>query len=466
MKKENRRINVLKGIACILVVLNHYHGIGVAGEIIYAVSHVGVPVFFLISGYYMYAADCGTSDKLPRKIYHIFSLVMLHIGLNVLDFISQCILLRDNMIRRDVVINELAAYFTVDSIVSSVVWSTSLIGIGQWFLMALLEAYIFFWIVYKVRLGRFVEKNGIILSILLFAFHIPIRVILIKLNVHQLFGMMTAQTSFVRNVWFDAIPFMLIGLGIRAKDISVKKISLLPFITIFATLMSVSEMFLTNRFLGYDRISSVLYCGTIVAVVSAFLWAISNNRESLNPLLIAFEYIGKHLSMIVYFIHVIVANYIQRLILREEQPWVLLVLVMFFSIIISWIAYIINQRLKSNTRYSVSSLLLTALLISFLILPSGSEYRMILKTVEAGVLDIQETLASDAQSTIMITAQDNSGMTVDALEMPVTQFIGGGINRTVYVGNDEYTYNVVYLNERSLMVKKMDGISQVRVWVK
>lgn len=50
MKRENRYINVLKGIACILVVLNHYHGTGEAGDIVYAISHFGVPIFFLISG--------------------------------------------------------------------------------------------------------------------------------------------------------------------------------------------------------------------------------------------------------------------------------------------------------------------------------------------------------------------------------------------------------------------------------
>ena len=65
MAKENITISFLKGIACILVVLNHFHGSGTGGDVVYAISHLGVPVFFLVSGYFLYNGD-ETVKKLPR----------------------------------------------------------------------------------------------------------------------------------------------------------------------------------------------------------------------------------------------------------------------------------------------------------------------------------------------------------------------------------------------------------------
>lgn len=98
MKNENRYVNILKGIACIMVILNHYHGTGHMGDALYALSHFGVPVFFLILGYYLFSPNGDTLRKLPRKIRHIGYLILLHIGLNVFDFICQRIILHNNLI--------------------------------------------------------------------------------------------------------------------------------------------------------------------------------------------------------------------------------------------------------------------------------------------------------------------------------------------------------------------------------
>lgn len=69
---NNRAINSLKGLACLLVVLNHFHGIGILGTITYVISHVGVPVFFLVSGYFMEGNSSKLiGSRLSRKAYHI-----------------------------------------------------------------------------------------------------------------------------------------------------------------------------------------------------------------------------------------------------------------------------------------------------------------------------------------------------------------------------------------------------------
>lgn len=50
---KNQCLNVFKGIACELVVINHFHGSRIIGDIEYTISHLGIP-FFLISGYYLF----------------------------------------------------------------------------------------------------------------------------------------------------------------------------------------------------------------------------------------------------------------------------------------------------------------------------------------------------------------------------------------------------------------------------
>lgn len=232
MQKENMTINFLKGIACILVILSHYHGSGVVGDIVYSISHFGVPVFFLISGYFLYNGS-NTVKKLPPKISHIFKLIFLYIGIYVLNFILERIILWGNVIRKDIVVNDILLHFTIRSLKTTLFWSSSLFGVGQWFLNALFEGYIVFWIIYKVHIEKFFEKYGIGIATTLF--HIPIRIALIKAGISDIFGINISDSLFVRNVWFDAIPFMLVGLWLRINQERIQIFSkkhILPFIAI------------------------------------------------------------------------------------------------------------------------------------------------------------------------------------------------------------------------------------------
>ena len=187
-RKENRAINILKGIACLMVILNHYHGKGISGDILYCISHFGVPVFFLISGYFLYSEQGVNVKKIPDKIKHIVDLLILNIGLYILDFIIERIVLDGNVIRKDIVINDILSCFTFDSFKSAILWSTSIFGAGQWFLIALLEGYIFMYVLYKIHLGKLIEKYVFLVTEILFFIHIPLRIILVRCGMDELLG--------------------------------------------------------------------------------------------------------------------------------------------------------------------------------------------------------------------------------------------------------------------------------------
>ena len=107
-----------------------------------------------------------------------------------------------------------------------------------------------------------------------------------------------------------------------------------------------------------------------------------------------------------------------------------------------------------------------AICVSLLTLPTGSEWRMLIKVSEAGKVNVQETFKGNNQSTLLLTAQNDTGVTIDAVEVPVAQFIGGGVTRLLYLDGTEQSYSVIYISGNSVDIQKSDGVKQVRIWAK
>lgn len=66
--KENKCLNFLKGISCLIVVLLHYPIPGIVGEGIIYGLRFSVPIFFMISGYFCYFHDAEWIKASQRKI--------------------------------------------------------------------------------------------------------------------------------------------------------------------------------------------------------------------------------------------------------------------------------------------------------------------------------------------------------------------------------------------------------------
>lgn len=110
--------------------------------------------------------------------------------------------------------------------------------------------------------------------------------------------------------------------------------------------ISVAESFLTIRIMRPENMNCVLYFGTIIAVVSFFLYCVNSPQGTKNRFL---QYIGDKLSMIIFFIHPIVGFYILRvdlwdnLILRNLLP----VVVMTLTTGISYVIYNVWMKIKA-----------------------------------------------------------------------------------------------------------------------
>ena len=71
-KIKNHTLDILKVVCSILIVFNHCVFPGTTGEIIKAFSRIAVPIFFLISGYYVFNNPKEKVLKKCKRIFKIF----------------------------------------------------------------------------------------------------------------------------------------------------------------------------------------------------------------------------------------------------------------------------------------------------------------------------------------------------------------------------------------------------------
>lgn len=71
---KNKTLNILKAISAILIVFNHCKFPGTFGILMSNYARIGVPIFFMISGYFVYNNDI---EKIKKKIIHILRLLLI-----------------------------------------------------------------------------------------------------------------------------------------------------------------------------------------------------------------------------------------------------------------------------------------------------------------------------------------------------------------------------------------------------
>lgn len=470
MKKENRCLNNLKAIACILVVLNHFHGTGNIGTITYTISHLGVPIFFIISGYFLYNIDTkNVMQRLPRKISHIFQLLCIHITVYIFYYIIQALI---NGTGHYQVVYNIKQSFTFSSIKNSLIWSESLYGSGQWFLIALLEAYIIFYFICKLKIYNVVKKYSLWISLVFFLIHILLRLFLIKNGISHIGTADIYSSSVVRNVWLDAIPFMLLGIYINEHNKLFGKNKLILGIAITSVVISILEAYIVKTITKPYIVSSVLYFGTIVCVYFSFLFAIYNPDTNCKLL----EIIGKKLSMIIFFIHPIIGLQVENFLSRYSVSKIVFVnlrpiIIVVVTIIVSYCVYKFVEFIKTKFQPKVITTILflsamAALILSFL--PESTlqwEKLCICYWEEEALYQSCKIEPLSKYQDIMLTVQNEEAKTIVSEILPIQQFIGGAA--ILQIPNENVVVNCIYKSEDEIVIECYGTVSQmlqIRLW--
>lgn len=246
--------------------------------------------------------------------------------------------------------NFLLGRITVERIIRTIFLSESLVGLGEWFLWGMLEAYFLFLISYKVKFFSMIRNNALLTAAVLLFIHTIIRWVLILTGLSNIGAINLYATYSVRNVWFDALPFMLIGYGLRKKyyrrceQSENKPLSVLFFMSL---LLGVAESIILKNV--NSNVNCVLYLGIISADIAIFKLSICNPAIGSKSV---FEFVGKNLSMIVYFTHVEIESIVSEaaellkindmLIYRILYPFIIIT----FALIAAEIIFLIKDTIS------------------------------------------------------------------------------------------------------------------------
>lgn len=301
MKEQNSTLNFLKGIACIAVVFIHVRFPGTFGQVIVALSRAAVPLFFIISGYYLYQPDRElVAKKLHKRAKNIAimtstAFLIYFVWESGVRWVGSGI---------DSTFNWYKSLFTWKNLLLLIVCSDDPVAGHLWFLLALLEAYLIFMLVNKIKGEKIVCWLAIPLS--------EIHIIIMSLSTVMNWGI---SMAIFRNAWFDGIPFLSLGYAMKAKEdwlnCHVTRI-LLVVLAILGVGFTLLERFLIGNL--------QIFNGTILFALSTFLLAVRYPNVKLPKALIV---LGAKYSSEIYIYHWIIMEIFVKLqsVLNISNVW-------------------------------------------------------------------------------------------------------------------------------------------------
>ena len=288
MSKKNDCLNMIKGIACFFVVFMHVPFLGVFGIVVKKIGEFAVPIFYLISGFYLWKPEIENIRKaLSRKIkrlckicfvvfvsYFFWNMVISRFGsghLAISAFVRRC--------------------FTIEHLFKFLIFQNTDIFGGRspyWFLFALQLTYIILLVVFWLPKWHFIYICIPILLITNFYLHTT-----------------DMGWDYYNNIWTTAIPFVLIGFIIAERGM-VKKIK--PIAMAIISLMSLLVV-IVGTIIHIPCPISITQFAISFFSVGIFCLSLIYSDVSISTL----SNIGAKYSMLIYIIHPFVITVIEKL---------------------------------------------------------------------------------------------------------------------------------------------------------
>lgn len=292
MKNKNYCLNFIKGIACFGVVYMHTSYDCLLSAVIVCAFRFAVPIFFMISGYYIYYKDRSmVLLKAKKRCIHIVKLFLYAYCVNQIWTVILTPLLQNRRIE----LKLLYKNFITLAGLKKILLFNQLGGI-LWFLLALIYCYLL--IIMINKLG--IYKLAYIVAVLLIIGHIIIR------GYIQYNSLVPEETNIIwfRNVWFMGFPFFMMGNLIHRKEEVIKtkidssKNKLLIALVLLGIIISFAERYI---------VVLEVYWGTLMAVFAMFIYAIINSEKTIVPIV---STIGEKYSMQIYIYQMIVYSFL------------------------------------------------------------------------------------------------------------------------------------------------------------
>ncbi len=331
MKEENRitSLDALKGLCAIMVVFFHVPLPGKLGEVIILFAKSAVPIFFIVSGYFI-----GINSE-PKKVrqqlikiskltflvffmYFAFNILLNH--RDVLGFCRRCL--------------------NVENLTRWLIFNEPYFGGHLWYLFAYI--YVLF-VLYLIIKHKWVKVLPIVMILGTVLYYIFGKYSLILFD-------REFDYIYVRNFLIYGLPCVSIGLWISNKDKDIACLSN-KFLAIMICCSTVF-LLLEKQILTYCEMDTVSnnYLGNLPLAIVIVLFCVKNKNMASDTYIYT---LGKRSSLYIYIIHPMINSIYITLFskagISEIYPSVRGIIVVITSIIVSEIYW----NVKKIIRYKV-----------------------------------------------------------------------------------------------------------------
>lgn len=324
LSEKNHTLNYLKALACFCVIMLHCGLPGIVGKLLYGPSRFAVPVFFMISGYFVYNANPITvENKLPRKIKHIAVLLIATEIIYLIWHLIQYAIIGGEDGIREWFFNMLS----FKKLIQCIFFQTTPIGDVSWFMVALLLCYVFTFPIAHYNLWKMTTN----LIPILLAINIIVGEILP-------FAGVNVQWYWCSNLWVLGFPFYAMGYWIKVNQKQIDKVTNRTLVL----LILISLFIITGERLLTD--ASQLFIGNILLAIALFVLCIRNPVNLKKYTFV--DWIGDK-AFYVYIFHPIARDIYDMIIgVYKNIPiimWIRPFVVFVVCILIAWVVDTIKK---------------------------------------------------------------------------------------------------------------------------
>ncbi len=240
--QRNYSLLLFEIIACILIVFIHVRFPGEVGQYIVFSARFGVPLFFVVGGYFMIGENTTKEElrnKLKVRLKRLtFLLVLSAVLYFVLGITTNCMYIKEY----------LANTFTLNNLYYFLLFNRSFFTTPSWYLLATIVAYL---IIYLFP-NMFIKHKWFLICIsCILLVTIVLHILIFRYNV-IIFGVTSSDSMTMRNWLFNALPFISFGILLsRLKHLFNKLNNKFVIISLFISfLLMIGELDLYRRLLG------------------------------------------------------------------------------------------------------------------------------------------------------------------------------------------------------------------------
>ena len=334
IKKQNNTLNFLKGLACLAIVWMHTNSGGLVNQVIVCMARFGIPVFFMVSGYFTYKDNKADYTKvLTKKIIHILKLIVVSTLVYVIwQWVADPFIKTGNIPN---ILNSIERSIHSINIFNILVLNINPFCGILWFLNALLYCYLLWLLISKIKNKRIVYLVAIVIlftGILARAFIQYNHTIPEDINI-----------NYFRNWLFMGLPFFTIGYLIhdyQERIVKVFKPKYMIVVAIIGMIMSFAERLV---------VPLEVFVGTVIVSVALFIFAIEKPDLIKIPII---NKVGERFCFFIYIAHIIVRDIVLAIfdragIKNKVVSWVMPIIVFALCYILAMCYYAISDKIRT-----------------------------------------------------------------------------------------------------------------------